>query len=65
MPQGAQGQKQAISDYELDNKIRNYVNLLYQKYDVDNSGGLDVQELGNVFNEIMAELNIPTTFTIP
>lgn len=37
-----------------DNQLRQYIDMIFSKYDRDNSGSLDARELAGFFNDLFA-----------
>lgn len=46
-----------------DEILKAYIEKVFDKYDVDNSGGLDQDELTVFFNDLFKTLNIPGVIT--
>jgi Ca2+-binding EF-hand superfamily protein len=44
-----------------DLKLKEAVDRIYLKYDIDHSGSLEPSEAAGAFNELMIELRIPAT----
>ena len=44
-----------------DEMIRSYIESVFNKYDTDRNGTLNVQEMTQFFNELFRNLNINTT----
>lgn len=43
--------------------LKSYIETVFNKYDTDNNGGLDVQEMTRFFNDLFRNLGINTTVT--
>lgn len=46
-----------------DEVLKNYIDQVFKKYDADNSGTLDPQEMTYFFNDLFKSLNIPKVVT--
>lgn len=47
----------------FENQIKTVIQALFPRFDANNSGGLDVNELGNFFNASFRELGYNITVT--
>jgi hypothetical protein len=53
-----------MNDTSLNEEIlKAYIDKVFEKYDTDGSGGLDVKELTIFFNDLFKALKIPTAIT--
>ena len=46
-----------------DEMLKSYIETVFTKYDTDNNGALDVQEMTQFFNDLFRNLGIQTQVT--
>lgn len=63
LPLGKFNQSTVAISQDSERNLRAMVDRMYEKYDLDQSGSLDVYELANTLNAMLAELDLPITFT--
>ena len=51
------------ADSLRDQMLKSYIDQIFNKYDADNNGTLDTQEMTNFFNDLFRSLNIQLTVT--